>query len=1224
VALWPAQLVKIRAGMRGSGWAVGRCGVLTARHVVRKHLDNPYDPAANASGLRCLAVTGGLAGQGDFGCAVVWQDEAADLALLKIAEGQREVWQARLIDEAQAVLAAPGTDPIPGVSAIGFPDATLDADANRPDPDQPTGILLPGAGVPDMIGFDVSNSTPGDHPLWKGLSGAAIREGGSGRLFAIVAQAPPDRDARRLYASPLPDPATNPEWAAALEDVGARPILEDRYAPEARRSLTCYDAAGRPWRVRSVPQLGDFGVRRARDDLAPHDQPYFPFVGRPEAGSAEIAIKAALADAGAPRMVLLVGESAAGKSRLAAEVVRRIEPLGDYRFIRPRATQSIGDLPAVLLRGRVLLWLDDLQHYFASDLDEQWVKSLLENPQLVIVATILRASLKAQTQSLFRTGATGLLTDDALIARIDVTDTPAWSVGDGTDPEDAGVARAALAAAQRAGVGLGEYLAAYDELRNRYKNTGPWARALIDCVADWARTGISTALPEPLARDLWPAHYFSANQAQRWGGKTDDDRDSIYQDALQEATEPALGSTALLDRTRNGLLASEVVLSERQAVAVPDDMWTAAAARVSAEDPAHASSVAFQAALVNQFRIAEMLWAPLINQEPAAAINLGTLRKKQGDLAGAEAAYKVALDSGHGYYAPAAAVNLGLLRQDQGDLAGAEAAYQIALDSGHTEAAPAAAVNLGLLRRDQGDLAGAEAAYQIALDSGHAEVALPAAVNLGTLRMKQGDLAGAEAAYQIALDSGHADYTPRAAFNLGALREQQGDLAGAEAAYQIAADSGHADYAPRAAINLGLLRQEQGDLAGAEAAYQTAIDSGHADYAPRAAFNLGVLRQQQGDLAGAEAAYQIAADSGHTDHGPAAAVNLGLLRQEQGDLAGAEAAYQTAIDSGHADAAPAADFNLGVLRQQQGDVTEAEAAYQIAADSGHTDAAPAANFHLGLLRQEQGDLAGAEAAYQTAADSGHADYAPRAAFNLGVLRQEQGDLAEAEAAYQTAIDSGHANYAPQAAGNLGLLRKQQGDLAGAEAAYQTAADSGHADAAPAANFHLGLLCQEQGDLAGAEAAYQTAIDSGHADYAPPAAVNLGVVREQQGDLAGAETAYQVAVDSGHADSAPAAACGLGLLRTKRGDLAGAGAAYQMAVDSGHGYYAPAAAVKLGVVREEQGDLAGAETAYQVAIDSGHADYAPRAAFNLGVLREQQGGLAGGCGGLPDRGRLRPP
>ena len=561
MALWPPQLVKVRAGKRGSGWAVGQSGVLTALHVVQSYLANPYQPGTNAGGVRCRAVTSGSAGEVIFECAVVWQDEGADLALLQVVEACRDMWRDRLIDEALTILAAPGTDPLPGVSAIGFPDATLAADANRPDPDQLAGILLPSSGVPGRISFDIITSTPEDHPLWQGLSGAAVREAVSGRLFAIVAQALPDRAARKLYASPLPDPDTDPRWAAALAQVGAAPALEDRHAPEARRFLTSYDAAGRPWRVGRVPQLGDFGVRRARDDLAPPGKPYFPFVDRPEADSVEAALNAALANADSPRVILLVGESAVGKSRLAAQIVTRLPALAGYRFIKPAPTQRIEDLPGVFRRGRVLLWLDDLHRYLASGLDTQQARVLLANARLVIVATILRERLREFTGSDFKTGATDLLTNDALIARIDLTDTPGWSIGDGADPTDASVARAALTAADRAHVGLGEYLAAYAELRNRYKNAGPWAKALIDCVADWSRTGMPSALPEAHARELWHAH-LSAVHARQWALKTDGDRDSTYLHAVQETTQPALGSTALLERTGNGLSPSEVALLE--------------------------------------------------------------------------------------------------------------------------------------------------------------------------------------------------------------------------------------------------------------------------------------------------------------------------------------------------------------------------------------------------------------------------------------------------------------------------------------------------------------------------------------------------------------------------------------------------------------------------------------------------------------------------------------
>ena len=78
-------------------------------------------------------------------------------------------------------------------------------------------------------------------------------------------------------------------------------------------------------------------------------------------------------------------------------------------------------------------------------------------------------------------------------------------------------------------------------------------------------------------------------------------------------------------------------------------------------------------------------------------------------------------------------MNLGVLRKGQGDRAGAAAAYQLAIDSGQPDVAPTAAVNLGTLRERQGDPAGAAAAYQLAIDSGHADAAAVAREQLSHL-----------------------------------------------------------------------------------------------------------------------------------------------------------------------------------------------------------------------------------------------------------------------------------------------------------------------------------------------------------------------------------------------------------------------------------------------------------------------------------------------------------
>ena len=78
------RLVKVRAGERGSGWAVGTRGVLTARHVVAPFLDKRVD--------RCLAVPNPAPGAAVFDCEVAWQDAGRDLALLAVDHKQVAAW----------------------------------------------------------------------------------------------------------------------------------------------------------------------------------------------------------------------------------------------------------------------------------------------------------------------------------------------------------------------------------------------------------------------------------------------------------------------------------------------------------------------------------------------------------------------------------------------------------------------------------------------------------------------------------------------------------------------------------------------------------------------------------------------------------------------------------------------------------------------------------------------------------------------------------------------------------------------------------------------------------------------------------------------------------------------------------------------------------------------------------------------------------------------------
>src|SRR4051812_28209610 len=99
--LGPSRLVKVRTGSRGGGWAVGVRGVLTARHVVVPFLAGAVD--------YCLAVPDPRPGAAEFGCTVVWHDEAGDLALLAVEQGRAAEWAALIGADTGPALAETGT-----------------------------------------------------------------------------------------------------------------------------------------------------------------------------------------------------------------------------------------------------------------------------------------------------------------------------------------------------------------------------------------------------------------------------------------------------------------------------------------------------------------------------------------------------------------------------------------------------------------------------------------------------------------------------------------------------------------------------------------------------------------------------------------------------------------------------------------------------------------------------------------------------------------------------------------------------------------------------------------------------------------------------------------------------------------------------------------------------------------------------------------------------------
>ncbi|MGW5049775.1 tetratricopeptide repeat protein [Actinokineospora sp. NPDC004072] len=655
-------------------------------------------------------------------------------------------------------------------------------------------------------------------------------------------------------------------------------------------------------------------------------------------------------------MVLLHGPAAVGKSRAAAEALRRLRPT--HHLLVPRDGAALRELvEAAAIPPGSVVWLDDLENYLGPNgLDLALLQRLCPDasPEVAVVATMRDEELARFTHAATADHAPGI--DQAAIDLIShlrgrrrlrvaatLTDPERDRASEiaRTDPR----VRRALAAEE----GFAEYLAAGTAMMDRWSiGDGPefiLGQALISAAVDCRRAGHHRPLPTDLLNDL---HRDFLPPAWR-------DRADLppIETGLTWATQRVLGASSCLQPTHHdGYLASDYLLDRTQhhtsplTGAVHDTTWHRLIHTTTADDTIDIGNAAYHAQRTD---IAEQAW--LKANTPTAHYNLGVLFVETGRAEEAERFFRRAAAAGE----TDAMYNLGVLFVETGRVEEAERFFRRAAAAGETDAM----YNLGVLLQRSGRMEESEQIYRQAVDAGHTG----AAFNLGVLLAESGHGEEAEGFYRLAADAGHA----KAANNLGVLLQPLGRMEESERFYRQAANAGHAS----AANNLGALLQRSGRMEESEQVYRQAVDAGHAS----AANNLGVLLAESGRAKEAEPFLRQAADAGHAS----AAHNLGVLLQQLGRMEESEQVYRQAADAGHIGAA----FNLGVLLAKSGHDEEAERFYRQAADAGH---ARAAN-NLAMLLAESGRVEEAERFLRQAADTGETN----AVYNLKALLEEEGD-----------------------------------------------------------------------------------------------------------------------------------------------------------------------------------------------------------------------------------------
>lgn len=166
------------------------------------------------------------------------------------------------------------------------------------------------------------------------------------------------------------------------------------------------------------------------------------------------------------------------------------------------------------------------------------------------------------------------------------------------------------------------------------------------------------------------------------------------------------------------------------------------------------------------------IWADTARKRPAnarALYNLGKALQSEGDLAGAETAYRAAIEAGPNYDLPY--VGLGLLLSDRGEHESGLALVRRGADMRDSNAFKH--YNLGIVLARLGRKQEAAEQYRLAL--ARDEAFADPAYNLGNLAMRQGDTAEAERFYREAL-SREPEHV-QANFNLAGLLLARGENA---------------------------------------------------------------------------------------------------------------------------------------------------------------------------------------------------------------------------------------------------------------------------------------------------------------------------------------------------------------------------------------------------------------------------------------------------------------
>jgi hypothetical protein len=872
-----------------------------------------------------------------------------------------------------------------------------------------------------------------------------------------------------------------------------------RLADRSRRLLPAASPAsviGEPRRVRDWCDPIALGVHPTAVNDGDRIPPY---VRR----DADDELRAAL---GRPGLVLLVGDTMAGKSRMAFEAMRAT--LADHVLALPvDAAALVRITPTVARQDRCVVWLDDVERFLVGDegLTSQLLTRLLGDgaSHIVVLATMRR---RAPGRCLRARGSGSNTAPRDVWHRVpevieraeEIVVDRRWSVAELARAEACGgdpVIARALRLADRFGVaeGLTAGPALLGALRNAWTDgVNPRGAALVTAAVDCRRAGLSSPVPVEVLEEIHEWYL-----AERGGRRL---RPESFEAAVRFATAPVGAGEPLLARVGGGSFAAhDYLVDALTSPPVPDRTWQALINQVTGPEAYDLGVAALNASRFDHARAA--LARAVDETDDARGMLAVTVGESGRPDEAAEMLRGVLTDEERRLAADHPDVlairhDLACWRGEAGDPAGAVAALRkLATRVGRLFGADhvrtlAIRHDLACWRGEAGDPAGAVAA-------------------LRKLATRVGRLFGADHVRTLAIRH-----------DLACWRGEAGDPAGAVAALRKLLDEAEqrlgAHHPDVVAIrhDLACWRAGAGDATGAVLALEALLvdaqplfGSGH----PRvmALRHDAVLwRGETGGAAGSVAALaELLVDQVRVlgpDHPGTLATrhDLALLRGRAGDAAGAVTALEDLLGDVHRVLGPdhphtlTTRHNLAHLRGEAGDVTGAVAALGelypdrlrvLGLDHPGTQAT---GHNLAAWRGRAGDPSSAVAALEGLLADQLRVLGPAHAHTLATrqslasVRGETGDAAGAVVALEALLSDLERLFGPDHGRTLAVRhdlarwRGEAGDVAGAGAALEALlADQLRVlgrdhPGTLAARHNLAFLRGRAGNLAGAEAALE--------------------------------------------------------------------------------------------------------------------------------------------------------